>query len=249
MARTRCLLQDGHPLECSAKRPYRVRIVMGMTFALVVSTDGRKECLEQSMKSIEYYLPPVDHKIIVNDSGDPEYSAWLDKSFPDFTCIHHSERLGLAGATRSAFQAAIDTGADYYFRMEDDFILQETVDLQTMGSLLSHFIDLAQIAFKRQPVNEVERQAGGFIETDPGRYWEANGLVQHQVCFTFNPSLIPRRVAQLCLDQPGDGLERGFTDTLVGHTQRPYSFGIFGTIDDPPRVIHIGETRSQGWKA
>ena len=55
------------------------------------------------------------------------------------------------------------------------------------------------------------------------------------------------RVAQLCLNEPGDGLERGFTDTLVGHSQRPYSFAIYGNIADEPRVTHIGDTRSQGW--
>lgn len=219
--------------------------------ALAVITDGRGEYLKQTIASLSPNLGyGFDGRFLIDDSGDPEYAAWLDDEFPHFKRWSHLDRSGLAASVHSAWILARDSGADFLWHQEDDFTFTGPVDLGAMAGVLDEQSHLAQLSLKRQPVNHTEVAAGGFMEVAPWAYIDhrddsgARWVEQEQI-FSFNPCLIPRRVLELCLAGASDGLERGVTDTLLA---AGYRFGILGTITDPPRVTHIGASRSSGWK-
>ena len=218
-----------------------------MNIALVIVTDGRQHCLVETIPSIEENLHgSFANRIIINDAGDDAYRTWLDETYGhDHTIIHHPERQGLAAALRTAWTTALAAGADFIWHAEDDMVYATPVDVEQIASLLEQHPGLAQISLKRQPVNSEEERAGGFINLHPWDFWQRGGYVIHRTLFTFNPCLVPRRVAELAMAQPGDGLEQGITETLIAHE---YSFGILGTIEDEPRVTHVGHVRSAGWR-
>jgi len=215
--------------------------------AITVIDDGRAAYLAQAIASLSVAFPrmPSDRMILVNDSGDPNYAQELLHTYHHTDRqIHHAHRRGLAGALRSAWEAALETDCEFIFHAEGAFIYGQEIPIGHMADLLDADRNLAQVSLKRQPVNEYEASRGGFIQCAPDSYWQRDGYISHQVCFTFNPCLIPRFVAELCLQNPGAGLEKDFTALLLEHG---YSFGIYGTINDPPRCEHIGVTRSQQW--
>ncbi len=213
--------------------------------ATVVVGDGRRPYLSQALASWESCVTNAsDYLIMANDEANSDYCDQLDAELPDWHLIH-TGRVGLAGALCSAWCAALDTDFDYLLHCEEDFVFQSPVNALELAAILERQPHLAQISLKRQPVNGHEESMGGYIQCAPNAYWQREGFIEHHVVFTFNPSLIPRRVVELCLDQPGDGLERGFTDTLLDHG---FSFGIFGQINDAPIVNHVGVQRSQSWR-
>lgn len=219
-----------------------------MSVAIVFIDDGRPEYLYQSIASVNEHLTCSNQafKILVNDSGDLDYAAELAGRYPEMQQVHHETRRGLAGAVRSAWDAALANGADFIWHHEDDFLLNQSVDVDVMQEILETSPMLAQVSLKRQAVNDQEVAAGGFMETNLAAFSDRGSYVEHRTLFTFNPCLVPSNVARLCLAEPSDGLERGFTDTLLAAN---YSFGVLGTIQDPPRVHHIGLHRSKGWQA
>lgn len=221
-----------------------------MRTALVIITDGRQPpTIVDTIETAQIKLRgEFDAQFIIDDSGSDAYAQWLDQNYATFDIVHHESRRGLAGALRSAWETSLNAGADYTFSLEDDFTFPRKVKVDKLAALLHCEPHLAQISLKRQPVNDVEEAAGGFIQTNPSAYFErtceTTSWIEHRVNYTFNPHLVSHSVTELALSNPGDGLERGITDTLLTHG---YSFGIYGTVADEPRVIHTGKHRSSGW--
>jgi len=217
-----------------------------MNIALVVITDGRKDYLTQTMRSIEQELHgEIANRFIIDDSGDEAYHGWLVEAFgPRYIIIHHAERRGLAAAVRTAWTMALAGGADYIWHAEDDMVLTQPISVEEIAQLLDEHPGLAQMSLKRQPVNAEEIKAGGFMQRNPEAWHQRDGYVAHRTLFTFNPCLIPRRVAELAMRERSDGLEAGITDTLLAHD---YTFAVLGMIDDEPLIQHVGEHRSAGW--
>jgi hypothetical protein len=217
---------------------------------LVVITDGRQPAtiLDAITSAEEHLKCDFSARFIVDDSGDEANAEWLERTFPQFQIVHHAERRGLAGAVRSAWTTALAAGADYVFQAEDDFIYNRKVKVEKLVQLLHCEPHLAQVSLKRQPVNEHEVACGGFIQTAPDSYYDvecpSGKFVEHTRLFSFNPCLIQRAAIEDALAAGGDWLEQGITDALKAHK---WTFAIWGTKDDPPRVHHIGDHRSSGW--
>lgn len=216
---------------------------------LVVVTDGRGEYLRQAMAAAEVNLKGAASTlagVIVDDSGDPTYSDWLEHEFPSFHQFHHERRRGLGAAVATAWARARESGLPYVFHLEDDFVLTEPLDLVTMTEVLDADPQLAQLVLKRQPWSIEEHAAGGQIEVAPGEFDDDEiagwPIVRHRRLFSFNPSLIP--VAALDL-VPHGGLEADVTDVLLA---AGCSFAYWGRRGDPPRCRHIGHERSPGWR-
>jgi hypothetical protein len=162
-------------------------------------------------------------------------------------------RLGMAGAARAAWEWALDTGADYLAHIEEDFEFTRPIPLTDMAAILDHTPRLAQVVLKRQPWSDVEKAAGGQIETNPGAYTQHTeprlGLqwVEHSTLFSLNPCLIPRRTLELSwrTDHHG-GAEWAISDACRAAGMR---FAYYGHRDDPPRCTHVGHVRaSTGWR-
>jgi GT2 family glycosyltransferase len=214
--------------------------------ALAVTTDGRGDCLHQAIDSLRVSLRPWPRwRVMVDDSGDRTYTAMLRQRYTDFEILAHEERRGFAATVESVWRLALQAPCDYVFHAEDDFTYREPVDLDGMARLLEDHPRLAQLALKRQPINEEERAAGGFMQTRPPETWTAReGFVEHSLNFTTNPCLIPREFIESCLagDWPkSEPAISRFAESL------PRWFAYLGAVGDGPRVEHIGHERTAGW--
>lgn len=176
-----------------------------------------RPCLTETLRSAAELLPIDGPTFLVNDA---------------------QHKLGLSGAVCEGWRQAARSNVDWVFHLEDDFVFDRPVPVDEMIGLC-YGARLAQVALKRGPVNLEEAQAGGFMELNPANYVQREGWVESFFGFTLNPCVVPRSVFEGRMFTNG---ERGLTDQLVGGR-----FGIFGTIDDPPRCEHIGVQRSAGW--
>lgn len=229
--------------------------------AICTTTDGRNECLEKMIDRVIEHVPPCTLWLLCDDSGESTAAPFYDRFS---TVLEHPERQGLAAAVDDLWRAAVMSGADYVLHWEDDFVPADDVDLDGMLGLLALRPWLNQVALKRQPalphVNPAEHAAGGYIEANPDAYAE-NYLpdyggpgprhapwrwVEHSQFFTLNPSLIPRRVFEQ--GWPA-GADEGtfYRDVLVGKLETP-TCAIWGGKFDAPRVLHVGDDRTAGWR-
>lgn len=209
-----------------------------MSVALVVVTDGRRQYLQEMLRSASRYLNyPFAHLRIVDDSGADQQVVWPD----GFEVVRHPERRGLAAAVQSAW-SGLPPEIDCVFHAEDDFVFVEEVDVDAMAVTLKEHGRLAQLVLKRQPWSPPEVAAGGIIEMNPDEYRQRDGWVEHTRIFSLNPCLIPREVVDL--GWPA-GNEAEMTARLV---TAGWSFGFWGRREDTPRVLHIGVQRSAAWK-
>ena len=209
-----------------------------------MTTDGRIEYLGRSLKSGREQLrpyPPV--RVIVDDSGDA--TTDLIYACPGFMVAMHTRRKGFTATVEDAWRITLQNkGVRYVFHAEDDFTYNEPVDLLALAAILDANPHLAQVALKRDPVNAEEEAAGGFMETRPPETWEQrDGFVEHDLNFTTNPSLIPRAALEVVIDSGRECSEPNVTETLRA---AGFRFAYFGTVDDPPRVTHIGARRMEG---
>lgn len=228
---------DAMRLLCDEKR--------GSSVALVVVTDGRRGCIEPTIANVDrLHGLPVMHRIISDDSADPDYQAWLRLTFPGWQIVTGRKRRGFAGAVRAARDAAVTTGAPWLFFLEDDFVCERDVDLAAMAAVLERNPHLVQMALRRQAWFPNELTAGGVIEQHPDAYTDhdANGQhwLEHDLFFTTNPHLIARStvVAHEWPDKPHS--ESLYARQVLRDGRRS---GYWGARTDEPWVTHIGDQR------
>lgn len=166
--------------------------------------------------------------------------------------VHHvvddsAHELGMAGAVNAAWKFATDAGWDYLFHVEEDFIIRDA-PLVAMVNVLSDHPHLAQMVLKRQPWWGLEVELNDQLaaikasaehrDVVEGSY----AWTEHRNLFSLNPCVIPRRIFEKGWDE---GNEAGQSARLKA---RPLWFGVWGTVDDPPRCEHVGHLRAQGWR-
>lgn len=217
---------------------------MSANIDLVVITDGRGPYLEQTLSTVDHLCAVFVTRTIVDDSGVDWYSRWLrDRYGHEYRIVAHTQKRGLAAAVKTAWSL---TSSAFVFHLEDDFTIDETVDVHSMAAVLAVNPKLAQLCLLRQPWNEQEHAAGGIIQADPTAYDQRKTIgkswLAHRKLFSLNPCLIPRWVVDLGWD---DGNERGFTDRLLADSD--IEFGYWGVPTDQ-HVTHIGHQRSAGWQ-
>lgn len=213
--------------------------------SLVVMTDGRADCLTESVASLDQLHGPITRRIIHDDSGDSDYRDWLTATFPQFDLVATSRRSGFSGAYAHAWRHLAELPEPFVFSTEDDFVFTRPVDLVGMMDVLDENPCLAQLALRRQPWNAEERAAGGIVEQHPGDYREMfdqghRHWLEHRRFFTTNPSLFRR---SLC--------ERGWPDMpqsegMFSHalfTNPEVRCGFWGSRDSGEWVRHIGHQR------
>lgn len=227
---------------------------MSREVTVLVMTDGRRDCIERTVESADLNLRGNIARVVVHDdSGDDDYAAWLDVTFPRFTIVSTGQRSGFGGAIRSAWQYIRDHDhSPFVFHLEDDFLFERPVDLDAMAYVLQHRHYLAQMALRRQPWNDTERAAGGIIEADPDAFAEVDaGLdtwLEHRKFFTTNPHLLRRDVIiHTCWPEgeQSEGhyglnlLEHGYANVRAGEVR----FGYWGMRASGVAVTHIGNVR------
>ena len=225
-----------------------------MSTSFILRCDGRSEYIGQSIASAQDNLKAsFDQCYLVDDSGDDNYAHFLETSFPAFQVVHHQSRCGMNECARTMIKTAIASGSEFVFSTEDDFLFTTTVNVKKMARLLHCESRLGQLTLKRQPVNDVESLAGGFMEAFPERYVEHSCLTGNwtetsHVLFSGNPSLV--RVAALA---HAVDVEMPSTDTYevpIGKAMADagYVCAFYGKMGDKPRTEHLGTRRSVGYR-
>lgn len=227
-----------------------------MSVALVMFTDGRDHVFDEDRRSSweERLHGDVDAKWIFDDSANEKFREQLLAAFPDWRITSWPKRRGFGGTIRRAWAMLnIMEPSEYVFHLEDDFTLAVDVELEQMRGILDRHPHLAQVALRRQPVNDLEIAAGGVVELDPGAYDQSgDGYAQwleHRLYFTTNPCLYRR---SLCaVGWPGGAFSEGhFThDKLLAHgtpeaAAEHVRFALLGKRFDQVQVHHIGTLRA-----
>lgn len=213
--------------------------------ALIVVGDGRLHYLKEAMDSLRENVDyPWVAQIMVNDSGDSRVHDTLRARYPEFTLVSHQRRRGTIKAVQSGWRAALRTRCTHVFHTEEDFTYNEPVEIDRMVSLLLAHPNLAQVVLKRNPYSWPEIEAGGYMELNPDQYEdrdsEVGPWVDHRRLFSSNPSVVPRHIMRL-----GFNSEALFGKKCI---KAGYTFAYWGRTTDPPRVTHIGQERSVGWR-
>jgi hypothetical protein len=213
--------------------------------ALLVVTDGRKDCIEQAIPSLQAQVRgPITYRVIHDDSGDPAYRDWLRSTYLGFDVIGAPHRLGFTGAYANAWRHLARRPERVTFSTEDDFTFNRPVDLLAMAELLDWHPHLAQVALRRQAWNDQEKAAGGIVEQHPDDYTNRSDgdthWLEHRRFFTTNPSLFRTALCKRGWPevQHSEGI---FTHELLLDPDLRFAF--WGRRNDEPWVTHIGHER------
>lgn len=232
------------PAECA--KLIAERDVDGV--AVMVLTHGRRDCIAQTIPSAQENLTgaPIIRWVICDDSDDPEYQAWLRLNFPECELVT-GKPGGFAGNVRRMWDAALGTGQEWVFWLEDDFTFNKPVDLPDLMLTMAEDPDLCQIMLKRQPWFEPELAAGGFMEMHPERYTEVRRgnrvWMEHQGSYWTNPHLTRRSFLAQHEWPRGEGSEAKFGKAVVIGPRRS---AVWGRLTDPPLIHHFGERSGSG---
>lgn len=213
--------------------------------ALLVVTDGRRDCIQQSIPSLLGNVHgPITHRVIHDDSGDPDYRDWLSWEFAAFEVIGPDRRTGFSGAYGNAWRYLAERPERFVFGVEDDFTYNRPVDLTAMAELLDRQPHLAQVALRRQAWNEQEKAAGGVVEQHPGDYEDCSDgdthWLEHRRFLTTNPGLYRTELCRHGWPQAPNS-EGILTHQLIEDPGLRFAF--WGRRSDAPWVTHIGAQR------
>jgi len=184
---------------------------------------------------------------IFDDSGDPEYRAWLQKTYSGtlFRFVGDEAR-GYNAAMRLIWQVA--EGFDHVFMVEDDFLFKKPVNLQEMADGLRHFPEVAQFVLLRQPWFGNEVAVGGLLpalEAMGNPLWRGSAWIEHRATWSTNPTLF--RGGDWVKEHPwpiGEGSEYRFGQELFSSEPRTVC-AYWG--DGTEYVEHIGERKGFGY--
>lgn len=208
---------------------------------LLVMTDGRDDCLDETLHSVDRQLGgPFTHRVINDDTGDPTHATALGARYPGYEVLSGTRRRGFGGAIQYAWDQIKSRIESHVFHLEDDFTFNEPVDVRAMAYVLDANPQLTQMALQRQPWNVDEITSGHII--DPADCTERNtgGFVwlEHREFFTTNPCVYRRT---LC--------EKGWPDGNESEDQ--FGIALFqdpmktsGYWSNKPLVSHIGAHRA-----
>lgn len=221
---------------------------MRKKIALMIMTNGRRECIEKTipsaLKNLDYEFEP---KIIVDDSGDRDYALSLRQFEPDFWITPTDRPRGFCGSIARAWEIVSKIGIDYIFHLEDDFLFNERIRISEMIAILEDNPKLAQVALLRQPVSKPERQAGGVIQAYEQDFHQQdqNGKIwtEHARFFTTNCSLYP--VSITSLGYPIENQCEGKFSIKLRNLG--YRFAYLGRKNQKPKIEHIGHKRGKRW--
>jgi GT2 family glycosyltransferase len=221
-----------------------VRIVNDAEAELVVMTSGRRDYLLEAVASFDAnVVGRITERTIYDDSGDPDYAAWLDGEFGDRFKICHNERnLGFTAAVGKAMaDVAARPGPDYVFWLEDDFTFRRPFVIDDLATILEND-QLAQVGLLRAPYYPKELQAGSIPNEHPESYHPRRAgelrYLKHDRFFTTNPSLIPRSLFAAHPWPTG-----AHSESRHGRGLRGAGLGFAYLGDGEPWTDHIGAVR------
>ena len=210
---------------------------------LLVMTDGRDTIHDAIASADTALVGSITHRVIHDDSGDPDHRHDLMRRYPRWTVIG-GDRAGFGGAIKRAWCHVRDLPVRFVFHLEDDFTFTRPVDLDAMGNVLAAQPQLLQLALRRQPWNAEERAAGGIIEQHPDAYDDCTDgehhWLEHRRFWTTNPSLYRR---ELCERKWPDGVHSEGRFGIEQFRDPNAVSGFWGERSSGEWVHHIGHER------
>lgn len=199
-----------------------------MTVCHLLIGDGRDSYHRVSRASLKDKVPEPDFVVEIDD---------------------REHRLGFTGAVIKGWKKVLTTGADWVLHHELDFTYNEPVDVQRMIAVLERQPHLSQMSLLRQAVNEEEKAAGGIIPAHPEDYVEVTDqgdtwIETQRFIFTTNPSIYS--TALIARGWPNERESEGKFGAYLRRDRPEVRCGIWGALNDPPRVQHIGDERTGG---
>lgn len=196
--------------------------------SLVLTSCGRLDLLEQTVKSIHpYILDNTKIKILIDDSGNKDIYSRIESNplFSNWKKIYNEENIGQPKSVDKAY-SFVDT--DYIFHCEDDWIFDNRFDfINDSLAILKTHNNIMQVTFRKDCPHPLINMNGISIKT-PGWRGEWFG-------FTYNPSIIKTdviRKAQPYSGQNEQSLSKKFNS--LGYV----TASIYGVVS------HIGWGRS-----
>jgi N-terminal domain of galactosyltransferase len=211
--------------------------------ALIVLTTGGRDTLARTLASAEENLfGPIGRRLICVDGPRRNVEAVedLDLDWTRWDTVQ-IRGGGYPKAVTGALEQAIGSGQPWIFWLEDDFTFNESVDLLAMQVLVEQH-DLAQLSLMRQPWYEPEIEAGGVVAANPDAFTQRDGFVEHAAYWTMNPMLTRRSLLAEHRWPQGRRSELRFGHQVFADPR--VRAGILGSIEDEPRVEHIGLERA-----
>lgn len=210
---------------------------------LIVFTNGRLKLLRETIDSAEKNLQcEFAYKLIMNDC--PEVALELQNCYcpRGFGIYSNLVKSGYCSSIQKAWDS-LKERHQWIFHLEDDFIFNESIPVMDMIRVLKHDSRLAQMALVRQPVNSIELAAGSILKATIERYtpqkWDGFQWLESNFCFTNNPCIYPDLITRYPypMEKAWPWGENRFSEFLRAHG---YRFGYWGTIEQSPKVTHIG---------
>lgn len=210
---------------------------------LICLTTGVRPTLERTILSVEEKLAgPVGRKLVCVDSLSFRRGRQVSEMCPGWDVELLGPSRGFANAVQGAVEHAIGSGQRWVFWLEDDFVFEEPVDLAALQAVMEANEGLAQVALMRQPWYPPELRAGSVVGSWPReRFEQRDGYVEHRAYWTMNPMLTSRSVLASRPWPSGRDSELLFGRKMLRNGHRA---GIWGALEDPPRVKHIGEVQA-----
>jgi hypothetical protein len=204
---------------------------------MLVMTNGRKEYLEQSMKTWHRLKCKWDRILIHDDSGDDEYHKWLKST--GYETYFTPEPSGFTKAMISAWS---QISGDFVFHLEEDFLILEDIPVTQLAEVLFERPYLKQMALLRQPLARNHIRKGGIIKAHPERYTPMTdgkyNWLEHRVNFTCNPCVYPTALTKEYPWVSTKGSEGGYGNLLFANKENKCAY--WGTVDEPHKVEHVG---------
>lgn len=237
-----------------------------MKMILLFMTDGRKEYFSECFVSAMQSFPGAvmkDSLILVNDdSADLEYSVFLngllesvcwDFGYEYLLTSPVLKKSGFGGAVNNAWSyikgLADPEKYDFVFHLEEDFVFNRPVPLEGMRQVLDARPHVQQVALRRQPWNDIEKAAGGIVESNPDDYTDMflsddSGLewLEHRRFFTTNPCLY--RTSLCDRGWPDVEFSEGIFSHLLFDEDPLNCSAFFGSRSSGEWVTHIGHNRT-----
>lgn len=212
---------------------------------VVYVTNGRADCLARAVPSFTEALDgPIVRTVIVDDSGDPHYQAWIRLTFPGIDLVT-TPRRGFDAAYQTVWRTVAEYGHPWTFVIEDDFEATRPIDLTAMQAAMNERPELVQMALRRQAWFPAEIEAGGVVEQHPDDYTDTPTHLEHRRFITTNPALW-RRSFITHHDWPkGSHSESRFASSVF--REPDLVAGYWGQRSDEPWVIHDGERIGSGY--
>jgi len=213
---------------------------------VVFVSNGRTDCLPRAIESFgEHLAGDIAARIVVDDSGDPDWHALIRHRWPDIEVCPTKGGTGFGGAYRRVWAEIAARGVPWAFVIEEDFVATRPVDLGAMQAVMDDRPNLVQMALRRQAWFPGELAVGGVIELNPDGYTDHDEHLEHREFVTTNPSLWRHEFVARHPWPKKPHSEAVFAREVFANPDAVS--GYWGARGDDPWVIHDGERTGSGY--